>query len=111
MTDHNPNCDVYGSAVDAVREHLRNEGASLCTLLEALEDHSAIDAFLDLNTEFGKRDPDVPAIQRALLAIADRLGSQSFEHLDLLARIMNSPTSDAIRWHGAKVSDLVARFH
>ena len=98
MTDHNPNCDVYGSAVDAVREHLRNEGASLCTLLEALEDHSAIDAFLDLNTEFGKRDPDVPAIQ-------------SFEHLDLLARIMNSPTSDAIRWHGAKVSDLVARFH
>ena len=110
MTNHNSNNDLYGNAVDAVREHLHNEGASLCTLLEALEDHSALDAFLDLNIEFGKVDPDAPAIQGALLTIVDRLGSQSFEHLDILARVMNSPTSDATRWHGAKVSDLVARF-
>ena len=77
MTNNNSNDDLYCSAVDAVRKHLQNEGASLCNVLEALEDHSALDAFLDLNMEFGKRDPDAPAIQDALLTIADRLGSQS----------------------------------
>lgn len=110
MLKHIPSVNHYGGAIEAVRKHLHHEGASLCNLLEALDEPCGIDAFIDLNMEYGKPHPSAPAVQNALQIIQELLGSQSFEYLELLGRVTNYPTPDATRWHGAKVSDLLGGF-
>ncbi len=110
MLKYIPSVNHYSGAIEAVRKHLHHEGASLCNLLEALDEPCGVDALIDLNMEFGKSHPRAPAIQDALQIIQELLGNQSFEYLELLGRAMNYPTLDATRWHGAKVSDLLAGF-
>jgi len=97
-------------ATEAVRKHLDSNGSSLCNLLEVLDEPYGVDALFDLHGEFCKPFPDDAKVETALQAIKNLLGSQSEEYLDRLARLLNFHASEATRWHGAKISDLLFRF-
>jgi|TARA_R110002073_G_scaffold129935_5_gene276476 hypothetical protein len=106
----NPTAATSNDATEAVREHLHHDGTSLCNLLEALDEPCGMDALFDLHGEFSKPFPDASTIETALRAIENLLSSQSPAYLDQLARVLNFHASEATRWHGAKVTDLLFRF-
>ncbi|MEP2878151.1 MAG: hypothetical protein ABJP13_00010 [Sulfitobacter sp.] len=94
----------------ATETHLRHHGAGLCALLDALDDQSGFAAFCDLQAAFGKPVPDFTAVQIALCEIHRVLAEQTQSSLDRIGHERNLPASDMTRWHGARVSELLARF-
>lgn len=98
--------------VSAAGKYLREHGSSLCHLLEELDEPLGIDALCDLHNEFEKPFPrqrqDV--IESALRDIEQVLAGQTPSSLDRLGRERNFYASDATRWHGARMSDLLAGF-
>ncbi|QYX56530.1 hypothetical protein K1T73_16010 [Roseovarius sp. SCSIO 43702] len=101
---------VRFDAVAATEKHLRRHGASLCDLLDALDDRSGFDALCDLHGAVSERFPDADAVEQALLDIRRILSQQAPSVLDRISHERSLPASDMARWHGARVSELLARF-
>ena len=97
-------------AAAAAEKHLRYNGASLCDLLDALEDKSGFAALCDLHSAFGHPVPDADAVEAALRHIHQVLADQKASTLDRIGHERRLPASDMTRWHGARVSDLLALF-
>ncbi|WP_157772683.1 hypothetical protein [Pseudoponticoccus marisrubri] len=94
----------------AVEQHLRRHGASLCDLLDALDDPSGFAALCDLHGAFGQPIPETHAVEVALRDIRRILADQAPSSLDRIRHERGLPASDITRWHGARVSELLARF-
>jgi hypothetical protein len=97
-------------ATAAAQDHLRRHGAALCNLLDALDGQIGFSAFCDLNSAFGRPVPDFDAVEAALRNIHTVLADQLPSALDSIGHDRNFPASDMTRWHGARVSELLARF-
>jgi hypothetical protein len=97
-------------AAYAAQKHMRRHGASLCDLLDALDDPAGIDALCDLHSASGQPIPDVDAIETAVSAIHRVLAEQAPSSLDRIGVERCLPASDLTRWHGARISELLNRF-
>lgn len=97
-------------AAYAVEQHLRRNGASLCDLLDALDDSSGFAALCDLYGAFGQPSRNADTVEGALRAIQRILAEQTASSLERIGQTQNLPASDMARWHGARVSELLARF-
>lgn len=95
----------------AVEQHLHRHGASLCDLLDALDDSSGFATLCDLYGAFGQPSPKADAVEDALRVIQCLLADQTPSSLDRTSSERGLPVSDMARWHGARVSELLARFH
>lgn len=100
----------YNATADA-QSYLRQHGASLCDLLDALDDPAGFGALCDLHGAFSQPFPDPEAVETALGAIHWILAGLAPSALDRIGQARNLPTSDMTMWHGARVSELLARFH
>jgi hypothetical protein len=89
---------------------LRQHEASLCDLLDALEDPRGFSALYDLKTAFGQPLPDPAAVETALGAIHHALADQAPSSLDRIGHTRNLPASEMTLWLGARVSEMLARF-
>ena len=98
-----------GAACTA-EQHLRRHGASLCDLLDALDDPSGFAALCDLHGAYGQPIPNADAVEAALRDIHRVLADQTPSSLDRIGQERGLPASDMILWHGARVSELLARF-
>ncbi|WP_286697796.1 hypothetical protein [Sulfitobacter sp. TMED3] len=92
-----------------VEQYLRRHGASLCDLLDALEDPSGFAALCDLHTAYGQPIPDVEVVESALRNIHRVLAEQLPSSLDRIGHERRLSAADMTRWHGARVSELLAR--
>lgn len=97
-------------AAAATEAHLRRHGASLCDLLDALDDPSGFGALCNLNVALSAAFPEADAVEAALRDIHDSLEDQAPSALDRISRERNLPASDMTRWHGARISELLTRF-
>ncbi|MFC0161762.1 hypothetical protein CDZ97_21825 [Mameliella alba] len=97
-------------AAYTVEKHLRRHGASLCDLLDALDDRKGFSALCDLHGAFGQPIPDADAVEVALRDIRRILADQAPTSLDRIGHERGLPASDMTRWHGARVSELLGRF-
>lgn len=97
-------------AVAGAEKHLRRHGAALCDLLDALDDKSGFDALCDLHAALSERFPDADAVEQALGDIHRVLSAQAPSALDRIGHERNLPASNMARWHGARVSEVLARF-
>lgn len=100
----------YSATVDA-QSYLRQHGASLCDLLDTLDEPTGFSALCDLHAAYSQPFPDPEAVQTALRAIHRVLAGLAPSALDRIGHEQNLPASDMARWHGARVSELLARFH
>lgn len=91
--------------------HLRRHGAALCDLFNAFDAPSGFDALCDLHGVYGKPRPDVAVIKAALQEIKNALAKQTSQAVDAAGRDHSFDASAALRWHGARISELHARFH
>lgn len=98
-------CNAY-----TVEKHLRRHGASLCDLLDALDDRKGFSALCDLHGAFGQPIPDADAVEVALQGIHGFLANQTPSSLERIGHERGLPASDMMRWHGARVSELLGRF-
>ncbi|MCR8827885.1 hypothetical protein [Pseudosulfitobacter koreensis] len=98
-------------ATAATEDHLRYHGAALCDLLDALDGETGFSTFCDLHSAFGRPVPEADAVQAALRDIHNILADQAPSTLDRIGYERKIPASDMTRWHGARVSELLARFH
>src|SRR6056297_735521 len=97
-------------AACSVEQHLRRHGASLCDLLDALDDPSGFAALCDLHSAFGQPIPDTDAIEVVLRDIRRILADQAPSSLDRIGHERGLPACDMTRWHGARVSEFLGRF-
>lgn len=97
-------------AAYSVEQHLRRHGGSLCDLLDAFEDTSGFAALCDLHGAFGQPIPDADAVAAAMINIHRILVDQTQSALDRIGNERGLPASDMTRWHGARISELLARF-
>lgn len=100
----------YNATADT-QSYLRRHGASLCDLLDALDDPAGFSALCDLHTAYSQPFPDPEAVQSALGSIHRILAGLAPSALDRIGHQRNLPASDMTMWHGARVSELLARFH
>lgn len=98
------------SGIAPACKHVHEHGSSLCHLLDEIDDPLGIDALCDLFNEFEKPAPQPEAIVTALRDIERVLAGQTPSSLDRLGRERNFYAADATRWHGARVSELLAGF-
>ncbi|TNF13013.1 MAG: hypothetical protein EP320_10570 [Rhodobacteraceae bacterium] len=97
-------------AVAETQDHLRRHGASLCNLLDALDDPAGFEAFCVLHALLAAPFPDADNAKTALRDIRRIVAAQSASALDRIARERNFYAADAARWHGARLNDLLVRF-
>ena len=100
---------VYDRIADTER-HLRRHGPALSNLFDAFDAPSGFDALCDLHGIFGNQHPDAKMIKTALQEIETFLAKQTSQAADAAARDRNFDASAALRWHGARISELHARF-
>ncbi len=100
---------IHGMTSDT-QKHLRQHGGSLCDLLDAIGEPGGIDALCDLYGAFETPSPDAATVEAALRDIERLLAKQAPSSLDRLGRAGNFHAAEATRWHGARMSELVARF-
>jgi len=91
--------------------HLHRHGAALCVLFGAFDAQSGFNALCDLHGAFGYQHPDAMTIKLALQEIKEALARQTSQAADQVARDRDFDASAALRWHGARISKLHARFH
>jgi hypothetical protein len=107
------NDNAIQAAFDRVADterHLRRHGPALCDLFNAFDTPSGFDALCDLHGIFGYQHPDATEIKSALQEIETALAKQTSQAADTAARNCNFDASAALRWHGARISELLARF-
>ncbi|WP_375691722.1 hypothetical protein [Pseudooceanicola sp. LIPI14-2-Ac024] len=98
------------SASCAVEQHLRRHGKSLCDLLDALDDPRGLDALCDLKNAFGQKVLDADAVEGSLRNIHRVLADQAPSPLDQIGHALGLPASEMNLWHGARISEILARF-
>ncbi|AQS48565.1 hypothetical protein BMG03_12760 [Thioclava nitratireducens] len=98
------------AAVYTAEQHLRRHGASLCDLLDALDDKSGFGALCDLHSAFGQPIADPDIVERALRDIHRVLAGQAPSALERISRERGLHANDMTRWHGARISEIIARF-
>ncbi|WP_417599342.1 hypothetical protein [Pararhodobacter oceanensis] len=96
--------------IDAIQRFLRQHGVSLCNLLDELDDVAGIDALCDLHAKLCVPYPDAGEVMSSLTDIKHILAAQSPASLDRIARERGFYATEAARWHGARIAELVARF-
>ena len=89
-------------AAYAAEQHLRRHSASLCDLLDALDDPSGFAAFCNRYGAFGQPIPDADAVEPALRDITRILADQTPSSLDRIGHARGLPASDMTLWHGAR---------
>ncbi|NUH66541.1 hypothetical protein HTT03_14755 [Sulfitobacter sp. S0837] len=97
-------------AVAATQKHLRRNGASLCDLLDALDDPAGFEALCRLHSAFSYPFPDADAVEDAVHDIIRFLADQSPSSLDRIGTERNFAASDMARWHGARISEIYGKF-
>ncbi|MGR3549642.1 hypothetical protein [Pseudooceanicola sp.] len=97
-------------AVAATERHLRRNGASLCDLLDALDDPAGFEALCRLHSAFSHPFPDADAVEDAVHDITRFLADQSPSSLDRIGFERSFAASDMARWHGARISEIYGRF-
>ncbi|PFG63728.1 hypothetical protein AXZ77_2338 [Thioclava sp. ES.031] len=102
--------EVRHAAAYTAEQYLRRHGASLCDLLDALEDKSGFASLCDLHSAFGQPVADPDAVEMALQGIHRALADQAPSSLERITQERGLPASDMTRWHGARVSEIIARF-
>ena len=100
---------AYDRIADTER-HLRRHGPALCNLFDAFDAPSDFDALCDLHSIFGNQFPDANMVKTALREIETFLSKQTTQAADSVARDRDFDASGALRWHGARISELHARF-
>ena len=112
LSKHNfdPTQAAYDRIADTER-HLRRHGAALCDLFGAFDTPLGFNALCDLHGTFGRQRPDALTIKLALQEIKEALARQTSQAADQVARNRDFDASPALRWHGARISELHARFH
>ncbi|WP_116598910.1 hypothetical protein [Primorskyibacter marinus] len=101
---------VRYDAVADTQKHLRQHGASLCDLLDALDDPAGFEAFCVLHSGLAAPFPDADTVNAALRDIRRIIAAQSASLLERISRERNLYAAEAAHWHGARLSDLIARF-
>jgi hypothetical protein len=107
------NLNAAQAAYDRIADtelHLRRHGASLCDLFAVFDAPSGFDAFCELNGIFGNPHPNPNEIHAALKEIETALSQQTAESADSASRERGFDASAALRWHGARISEFLARF-
>ena len=97
-------------AVAETQKHLRRNGASLCDLLDALDDPAGFEALCRLHSAFSHPFPDADAVEDAVHDITRFLADQSPSSLDRIGLERNFAASDMARWHGARISEIHRKF-
>ena len=114
MTTMNPDTTATDPrALDAaldVATFLRRHGAGLCDLLEALGQAEAFEALCDLNAQGDHAQPDPQVSQAALQRIVHQLGQMPVSHVDRITRAARLDVDAALRWYGARLTDVLAAF-
>lgn len=91
--------------------HLRRHGPALCDLFSVFDAPAGFEALCDLHGIFGNQQRDAAVIKTALQEIECALRNQTSQAADSAARDRGFDASAALRWHGARISELHARFH
>lgn len=99
-------CEAALAAVDFHRRH----GAGLCDLLGLLADEVAFDALCDLHGQFGAALPDAPLVLGALQTIQAALAARNTMDFHDLSIRKGYCVDAAVRWYGARISELLAAF-
>ncbi|WP_375176063.1 hypothetical protein [Pseudooceanicola sp.] len=113
LNTFNANANADQAAYDRIRDtetHLRRHGRGLCDLLDALDAPGGFDALCELHGFFGTQHPNADEIAEALAEIERALEAQTASAADRIARDYCFDASSAIRWHGARISELRRRF-
>ena len=108
-TNENIKQAAYDRIADTER-HLRRHGPALCDLFNAFDAPAGFNALCDLHGTLGNQHPDATVIKTALQEIEDNLGKQTSQAADDAARDRGFDASAALRWHGARISELRSRF-
>jgi len=108
-TDHGGTDRTAEAALDAT-DFLRRHGAGLCDLLDIATDEVAFDALCDLHSQSGSMFPDVYLVRSALRTIHDALAAAKAGKLDEVSLCAGYCVDTALRWYGARISDLLAAF-
>jgi hypothetical protein len=111
--DTTTNENIAQAAYDRIADterHLRRHGPALCNLFDAFDAPSGFDALCDLHSIFGNQHPDAKMVKIALQEIETFLAKQTSQAADAAARDRGFDASGALRWHGARISELHARF-
>ncbi|SMC76641.1 hypothetical protein [Primorskyibacter flagellatus] len=98
------------NAAASTEAYLSRHGASLCDLLDAFDDPSGFEALCGLHVALSAAFPEADAVEAALRDIHGALEGQAPSALDRISRERNMSASDMTRWHGARASELLARF-
>ena len=109
-TTENAKQAAYDRIADTER-HLRRHGAALCELFTVFDAPSGFDALCDLHGIYGNQRPQAAAIKAALEEIKVALAKQTSHVADTVAHDQNFDAPAALCWHGARISELYARFH
>jgi len=107
------NLNAAQAAYDRIadtEQYLRRHGASLCDVLDAFEATAALDAFSELHGFLSSQLPNPKKIQAALQQVKTALCNQSSESAVIRSCERGWDTDAALRWHGARVSELLGRF-
>lgn len=97
-------------AIAATREHLRQHGANLCQLLEALDETFGSDAFFSLHEVLSGPFPDHDHVRDTLCDILQILAEQPSSALDRLARDLNFYAAKAVCWNSERLRSLISQF-
>lgn len=97
-------------AVAATERHLRRNGASLCDLLDVLDDTAGFEALCRLHSAFSHPFPDADAVEEAVHDLTRFLADQSCSSLDKIGIERNFAAADMARWHGARISEIHGKF-
>tara|TARA_R110002124_G_C8965490_1_gene514499 strand:+ start:2572 stop:2922 length:351 start_codon:yes stop_codon:yes gene_type:complete len=108
------NFDVAQEAYDRIADtelHFRRHGASLSVLLDIFAASAGGDAFCKLHGFLSSQQPDPDEIHAALQQIKDALSNQSAKSADIVSCERGFDADAALRWHGARISELLGRFN
>tara|TARA_R110002012_G_scaffold303270_1_gene504956 strand:+ start:1444 stop:1794 length:351 start_codon:yes stop_codon:yes gene_type:complete len=110
----NTNFNAAQVAYDRIADtelHFRRHGASLCVLLDVFGESAGGDAFCELYGFLSSQQPDPNKIHAALQQIKIALSNQSAKAADMASRERGFDADAALRWHGARISELLERFN
>ena len=97
------------AAFDALA-FVRKNGAGLCTLIDALSAEDAFEALCYLHSQEGSVAPNPDRVEDALMRIVTPLQAEKPSNLDAAAKIVRFEIDTALRWYGARLSDLLSAF-
>ncbi|MCE0505006.1 hypothetical protein LR948_06565 [Roseivivax sp. GX 12232] len=110
VTDSDGTDKAVEAALGAT-DFLRRHGAGLCDLLDLAAGPTAFDALCDLHAQSGSVCPDTYLVRGALRTIHEALASVQASTLDEVSLRAGYCVGTALRWYGARISDLLAGFH